>query len=101
MSLYRRIFQVESPARRLLQHFLSNYVVYGTTVPGTLLERVVNLGESPVLSAYCRCKNNSQTYKRGTNGHVDSLYNLLHCDNFIKPYSQEHLLVHLLTTSMH
>ena len=28
LSLYNRIFKVESPARRLMQHFLSHYVLW-------------------------------------------------------------------------
>jgi len=35
-SLYSRIFKVESPARRLMQHLLSRFICYGETVPGTL-----------------------------------------------------------------
>ena len=33
------------------------------------------------------------------NGHVDSIRNLINHENFIKPYSDEHTLVHLLTKS--
>ena len=47
LSLYNRIFKVESPARRLMQHLLSRFICYGETVPGTLLDRVVSMGESP------------------------------------------------------
>ena len=31
---------------------------------------------------------------------VDSIRHLLFTDNFTKPYSHEHLLVHLLTTAL-
>ena len=34
-------FKVESPARRLMQHLLFCVIVYGVTVPGTLLDSVV------------------------------------------------------------
>ena len=47
LSLYNRIFKVESPARRLVQHLLSRFIRYGVTVPGTLLGSVVSMGESP------------------------------------------------------
>ena len=47
LSLYNRILKVESPARRLMQHLLSRFICYGKTVPGTLLDRVVSMGESP------------------------------------------------------
>ena len=43
VSLYYRIFKVESPARRLMQHLLSRFICYGKTVLGTLLDRVVSL----------------------------------------------------------
>ena len=33
LSLYNRIFKVESPARRLMQHLLSRFILYGETVP--------------------------------------------------------------------
>ncbi|KAK2186251.1 hypothetical protein NP493_207g00021 [Ridgeia piscesae] len=32
LSLYNRIFKVESPARRLMQHLLSRFICYGKTV---------------------------------------------------------------------
>ena len=89
LSLYNRIFKVESQARRLMQHLLSRFIFYGKTVPGTLLDRVVPMGESPI--------------KRGVtnnNGLVDSFRHLLFTDNFTKPYSHEHLLVHMLTTAL-
>ena len=35
----------------------------------------------------------------GDNGHVDSIRSLIYHENFIKPYSEEHNLVYLLTKS--
>ena len=35
LALHNRIFKVESPARRLIQHLLSRFIFYGETVPGT------------------------------------------------------------------
>ena len=52
LSLYNRIFKVKSPARRLMQHLLSRFICYGETVPGTLLDRVVSMGESPSKPAF-------------------------------------------------
>ena len=51
LSLYNRTFKV-SPARRLRQHLLSRFVVVGVTVPGTLPDRVVSMGESPTKRAF-------------------------------------------------
>ena len=39
---------MESPARRLMQHLLC----YGEMVPGTLLDSVVSMGESPSKRAF-------------------------------------------------
>ena len=52
LSLYNRIFKVESRARRLMQHLLSRFICYDKTVPGTLLDRVVSMGESPTKRAF-------------------------------------------------
>ena len=99
LSLYNIIFKVESPARRLVQHFLFRFILYGKTVPGTLLDRVVSMGASPTKRAF-----NSQHVPKTsvTNNYslVDSTRHLLFTDNFTKPYSHEHLLVHLLTTAL-
>ena len=35
-----------------MQHLLSRFIFYGETVPGTLLDRVVSMGESPTKPAF-------------------------------------------------
>ena len=99
LSLYNRIFKVESPARRLMQHLLYRFRFYGKTVPGTLPDRVVSMGESSTKRAF-----NYQYLPKpsvtNNDGLVDSIRHLLFTDNFTKPYSHEHLLVHLLTTAL-
>ena len=85
---------MESPARRLMQHLLSRVICYGETVLGTLLDRVVSMGESPRKRAF-----NSQHVPESSvtnDGLVDSIRYLLFTNNFTKPYSHEHPLVHLL-----
>ena len=52
LSLYNIIFKVESPARQLMQHLLSRFICYVDTVPGTLLDRVVSMGDSPTKRAF-------------------------------------------------
>ena len=90
-----------SPARRLMQHLLSRFIFYGETLPGTLLDRVVSMGESPTKRPF-----NSQyipeTSVTNNDGLVDSMLQLLFSYNFAKPYSHEHniILVHLLTTAL-
>ena len=100
LPLYNRIFKVESPARRLMQHLLSRFICYGKTVPGTLLDRVVSMGESPTKRAL-NSQHVPKTSVTNNDGLVDSIRHLLFTDNFTKPYSHEHLLVHLLTTALY
>ena len=52
LSLYNRIFKVDSPAHRLMQHLLSCFIFCGPTVPGTLLDRVLSMGKSPTKRAF-------------------------------------------------
>ena len=81
-----------------MQHLLSRFICYGETVPGTLLDRVVSMGESPSKRAF-----NYQNVPESSatdDGLVDSIRHLLYTDNFTKLYLQEHLLVHLLTTAL-
>ena len=46
LSLYSRIAEVESPARRLAQHLLSRFFIWRNGSWG-LTDRVVSMGESP------------------------------------------------------
>ena len=78
-----------------MQHLLSRFICYGETVPGTLLDRVVYMGESHIKRAF-----NYPQSSATNDGLVDSIRHLLFTDNFTKPYSHEHLLVHLLTTAL-
>ena len=77
-----------------MQHLVSRVIVYGVTVPGTLLDRVVSMGEPPTKRAF-NSQYISETSVPNNDGLVDSTRNLLFTDNFTKPYSQEHILVHL------
>ena len=93
-SLFNRIGQVASPTRSLLLYFLSRFILYGEIIPGTLLSRVISQGQSPIKCLFSVPKMCANIQ---TDGHIDSIRHLLHHENFIKPYSEEHLLVHLLT----
>ena len=42
----------------------------------------------------------SETSVTNNDGLIDSIRHLLFTDNFTKPHSHEHLLVHLLTTAL-
>ena len=82
-----------------MQHLLSRFICYGETVPGTRLDMVVSMGESPSKRAY-NSQHVPETSVIHYDGIVDSIRHLLFTDNFTKPYSHEHLLVHLLTTAL-
>ena len=80
LSLYNRIFKVESPARRLMQHLLSRFILCRLTVPGTLLERMV-----PTKQAF-NLQFISKTSEPNNDSHFDSIIHLLFTDNFNKLY---------------
>ena len=92
-------FEVESPARRLTQHVLSHFIFYGETVPGTLLDRVVSMGESPSKRAF-NYQHVPETTVTDNDSLVDSIRHLLFSDKCTKPYSHEHFLVNLLTNAL-
>ena len=70
-----------------MMHFLTGCIVHGVAVPGTLIQRVVDIGVSPVK------------YYAGSDGHLDSIRELLGSSNISDPQSREHNLLRLLTTS--
>jgi hypothetical protein len=96
LSLFNRVFKVESPLRRLCTHMMANYVQTGTYNRKTLLGRVINFGESVLNLAFCHSRPGT-TRVYTDNGTVDSLKVLIMHENFIKPYSEEHILTRLLT----
>ena len=98
--LYHRIFKIDSPARSLMQFLLARYITYGTTVPGTLLDRVVSIGESPLKCVFRKCGHKKIILKDGIDGHVDSIRQLLHSRNYVDRNSEEHFMLRFLTTSM-
>ena len=97
LSLYYRLFQVESPLRKIALSFLSDYICTGTVYPGTLISRVIESGHSPVKCAFFPPPKAHNVYLPGTDGHVDSLNNLIYSDSYFKPWSAEHILTGLLT----
>ena len=100
LNLYHRIFKIESPARSLMQFLLARYITHGTTVPGTLLDRVVSIGESPLKCVFRKCGHKEFILKDDIDGHVDSIRLHLHIRNFVDRNSEEHFILRLLTTSM-
>jgi len=66
----------------------------GKTIPGTITYHLTQLGLSPVDYAFTQY---IPRYNMCNDGVVDSLSQLIHCDNFIKPRSDEYLMSVLLT----
>ena len=76
-------------------YLLSRYIADGTSVEGTILSRVINIGISPLS---CIMNNvATKCAKPPADGIIDSLRFLIHSENYIKPWSVDHLLVKLFT----
>ena len=93
-SLLKRIFSVDSPVKDLNMYFLSLYICKGVLIPGTLIYRIRNFGMSPTHCVFNVYK--KPPFIQGC-GIVDSLRHLVTHENFIKPYSEHHILTCLLT----
>ena len=63
-------------------------------ISSTKLVPLPNTGYMPYKTMY------PKLVWQKNDGFVDSIRHLLFTDNFTKPYSHEHLLVHLLTTAL-
>ena len=98
VSLLKRIFKVQSPLKRLTIHMLSQFISKGTIVPGTIVSNILSMGLSPVQCAFNDFKFHLPN-RIHDNGHIDSIRAMVFHENFIKPYSEEHTLVYLLTKS--
>ena len=96
-SLFNRLCSVPSPTRNLCIYMMSQYITKGLLIPGSIIDRLVKSGVSPIQLMY----NKPEHYKHigKSDGVVDSLRNLLFHEHFIKPWSNEYLLVKLLTKS--
>ncbi len=96
-SLFSRICTHDSPTRDLCIYFMKLFIVKDMLIPGTLIERIVKLGISPTSLLSSNVNHSNKHY--ATDGLVDSLRAILYSDNYIKPWSNEYLLVKLLTRS--
>ena len=95
-TLYRRLCATDSITRNLCIHFLNKYIVHGTLIPGTIIDRIVGMGISPSSLLSDKCSSHKYL---PVDGLVDSLRAMLLSDNYIKPWSNEYILVKLLTRS--
>ena len=93
--LYYNIFQCNTPAQVFQSLLLSLYILTGRAEKGTLLDWVIKAGYNPINLIF----NKPKFKQNSTNedGLVDSLRQLLHHENYQKPWSMEHLLANLLT----
>lgn len=95
LSLFHRIFNVESPTKILNLYFVSRYLVHGSYIEGSLLSKIIRMGESPVNAMFSKLSVNVSNSE--DNGIIDSLRYLLYHENYVKPWGTEHLLARLLT----
>ena len=93
-SLYHRIFKVKSLTGDLQARFLATYLLSGNCTKGSLLERIIISGRSPIDVIFNEQHFRCPSYE---NGVIDSLRYLLHHENFVKPWSSKYLLAGLLT----
>ena len=94
LSLFYRIFLVDSPSRKMSIFLLSKYLENGVVFNGTMVDRIIQMEYSPITAAFNRPRNNMDLlYPR--NGVVDTLNSLLFTDDYTKPWSAEHLLATL------
>jgi len=85
-SLLRRAFTVHSPCKDFMSYFLSLYISRGQLIPGiSPTHCAFNHFKKPVFTKDC--------------GVIDSIRALVMHTNFIKPYSEQHVLTTLLTKS--
>ena len=83
-----------SPARTLCASLLALYIVEGSIVSGSLLDRIIKAGGSPVDLIFNKPRKSKLRHPQ--DGVVDSLAYLVMQENFIKLYSEEHALTTLL-----
>ena len=94
-SLFKRIFNVDSPTRDICAFQLANFILKGTLIKGTLIEKLVTGGVSPTHLLFER-NPVSREIPNSDDGIVDSLRYLIMHSNFLKPYSDEHIIASLL-----
>jgi len=94
--LFSRLLQTETPAKKLNVYWLTKYLLTGYSCEGTLISRVINMGFNP-LDLIANKQKSSTRKSYSEDGVVGSLSYLLNSENFVKPWSLEHMLVSLLT----
>ena len=96
LSLFNRCFKTPSILTSLYSRLLAEYIILGQRNKDSIIDRIVDLGFSPVNVAFSNCRFRVPHYVPG-DGIVDSLRYLVYHENFIKPWAEEHVLAVLLT----
>ena len=96
LSLWYRIYQVDYPARVLSNAMLCDHINSRHLIPGTIIHRVVEAGFSPIKCLSIKLQFTAHRANNIHDGIVDSLRHLIYHENFVKPYSEEHILATLL-----
>ncbi len=96
-SLFVRICSNNSITRDICMYFINLFVTQNIVFPGTLVNRIIDMGISPTSLLLSSHKKSS--HEKTSNGLIDSLSAMLYNDNYVKPWSNEYLLVKLLTKS--
>ena len=94
--LHNSIMCQDSPARQISLHLLSKVMAGLPIPPGTLLARMRRTGHSPFGFDPPLQYQSSRATNAGV---VDSIKELLCNEQFLKPYSNEYILLKLLTRS--
>ena len=99
VGLYRNIFKANTPARDLKSVLLAHFILKGTTIKGTVLDRIVGAAVDPLDLITDSSPSTGPVYDTvgEEDGLVESLRFLLLHDDYNKPRSEEHILVILLT----
>ena len=96
LPLWWQLFQVDNHARKLQIKLMKEFFNRNDLIPGTILQSVVSVGFSPIKSLLTKQLNVNPDVNSPRDG-VDSLRYLICNENFIKSYSEEHVLATLLT----
>ena len=91
LSLFSRIFKVETPLRDLTSHFMSLYIDKHIIIPGTIVSTIVSMGLSVIKCAFNVDKFLPPSLSND-NGHIDSIRAMIFHENLMKPYQTSTLL---------
>ena len=97
ISLCKRLVTINCYARDLHSRILASYLLTGKRTKGTLVDRVVATGHSPVSILFNGPSDYKFSHNSLDNGVVDSLRYLIHHENFLKPWRSDYILAGFLT----